>query len=43
MKYKEDKIIDEIKNYIESTYTQHYSVDKNGFQVQDMLRHLGID
>lgn len=43
MKYGEDKIINEIDNYIKSTYDQHYSVDKNGFQVQDMLRHLGID
>ena len=43
MKYNEDKIISEIKKYIESTYNQHYSVDKNGFQVQDMLRQLGID
>ena len=25
MKYGEDKILDEIKNYIESTYTEHYS------------------
>ena len=43
MKYGEDKICDEIKKYIESTYSQHYSTTKDGFQVQDMLRHLGID
>ena len=43
MKYGEEKIIKEISDYISSTYNQHYSVDKNGFQVQDMLRHLGID
>ena len=43
LKYNEEKILEEIKHYLESTYTQHYSVDKNGFQVQDMLRHLGID
>ena len=41
MKYNEDKI--EVIEYIEKTYTQHYSVDKSGFQVQDMLRHLDID
>ena len=43
MKYGEDKICDEIKKYIESTYSEHYSTTKDGFQVQDMLRHLGID
>ena len=43
MKYNEDKILDEIKKYIESTYTEHYSTTEDGFQVQDMLRHLGID
>jgi len=43
MKYSEDKICDEIKNYIESTYGEHYSTTKDGFQVMDMLRHLGID
>ena len=31
-------------NYIESTYTQHYSVGRDGkIQVQDLLRQLGID
>jgi len=43
MKYGEDKICKEIENYIKSTYSQHYSTTKDGFQVQDMLRHLGID
>ncbi|MAH72797.1 MAG: hypothetical protein CMK29_01715 [Porticoccaceae bacterium] len=43
MKYKEDKILEEIKNYIKSTYGEHYSTTKDGFQVQDMLRQLGID
>ena len=43
MKYKEDKIIKEISDYISGTYTEHYSTTKDGFQVQDMLRHLGID
>ena len=32
-----------INNYIRSTYNEHYSVDKSGFQVQDMIRHLDID
>ncbi len=43
MKYNENKIIKEIQDYVESTYGQHYSTTKDGFQVQDMLRHLGID
>ena len=43
MKHNEDKIIKEISDYISNTYTEHYSTTKDGFQVQDMLRHLGID
>lgn len=43
MKYNEQQIIEEIYRYIKGTYNQHYSADKDGFQVQDMLRHLDID
>jgi len=43
MKYGEDKIVKEIGDYISSTYGQHYSTTKDGFQVQDMLRQLKID
>ena len=43
MKYNEDKILDEVKEYISKTYGQHYSTTEDGFQVQDMLRQLGID
>ena len=43
MKYREDEILNEIKEYIESTYDQHYSTTEDGFQVMDMLRQLGID
>ena len=43
MKYNEDKILKEVIDYIEKTYSEHYSVDESGFQVQDMLRHLDID
>ena len=43
MKYNEDQIMTNINNYIRSTYNEHYSVDKSGFQVQDMLIHLDID
>ena len=43
MKYNEDKIVQEIHDYIKGTYGEHYSTTKDGFQVQDMLRHLNID
>lgn len=43
MKYNEQQIIEEIYRYIKGTYKQHYSTDEQGFQVQDMLRQLGID
>jgi len=43
MKYREDEILNEVKEYIEGTYSQHYSTTKDGFQVQDMLRQIGID
>tara|TARA_B100000959_G_C14862643_1_gene574899 strand:+ start:420 stop:716 length:297 start_codon:yes stop_codon:yes gene_type:complete len=43
MKYNEDKILKEVLEYIKGTYSKHYSVDKDGFQVQDLLRHLNID
>ena len=43
MKYDEERILEEIKNYIGNTYDQHYSTTEDGFQVQDMLRQLGID
>ena len=43
MKYNEDQIMTNINQYIRSTYNEHYSVDKSGMQVQDMLRHLDID
>ena len=43
MKYNEDKIIKEISDYVKSTYGEHYSTTKDGFQVQDLLRHLNIN
>ena len=43
MKYNEERIIEEISRYIKGTYGEHYSTPKDGFQVQDMLRHLNID
>jgi len=43
MKYNEDKILNEVLEYIKTTYSKHYSTTKEGFQVQDILRHLQID
>ncbi len=43
MKYREDEILDEIKEYIGGTYDQHYSTTEDGFQVMDMIKQLGID
>ena len=43
MKYNEERIIEEISRYIKGTYGEHYSTTKDGFQVQDRLRHLNID
>tara|TARA_E500000318_G_C3364356_1_gene135940 strand:+ start:197 stop:472 length:276 start_codon:yes stop_codon:yes gene_type:complete len=43
MKYNEDKILKECLDYIKSTYGQHYAQVKEGVQVQDLLRSVGID
>ena len=43
MKYGEEKIINEIKTYLESTYQQHYSTTDEGFQVQYILSPLNIN
>ena len=43
MKYNEDKILNEIGDYIKSTYGQHYAQVSKGTQVQDLLRDIGID
>lgn len=32
--FNEDKLLAEIKNYIEATYSQHYSQGKNGKSIQ---------
>lgn len=40
MKYNEDKILADVKSYVESTYTQHYS-GSNGIQVNDLLKAIG--
>ena len=40
MKYNEDKILEHLKEYIESTYSQHYT--KGDFQIQDVFENIGI-
>jgi len=42
MKFNEDKICKEILDYIKSTYGQHYSSGKDGIQVLDLLKSIGI-
>ena len=43
MKYREEEILEEVKEYIGGTYDQHYSTTEDGFQVMDMIKQLGID
>ena len=40
MKYNEEKILKEIGDYVKSTYGEHYSTGKGGFQVLDLLKTL---
>jgi len=37
----EDKIMNEIRDYIEATYSQHYATDKN-IQVTDIWESMGM-
>lgn len=41
-KYKEDQIIERIKDYIDNTYTQHYVGDNKQVQTIDVWDTLGI-
>lgn len=42
MKFKEDLILDEIKQYIASTYQQHYvGADEDGIQTVEFWNSLG--
>lgn len=43
MKYNEDKILNEISTYVKSTYGEHYSSGKDGFQVLDLFKTLQIE
>ena len=40
MKYNEREIIKHLEEYIESTYSQHYT--KGDFQIQDLFEHIDI-
>ncbi len=40
MKYNEREIIKHLEEYIESTYSQHYT--KGDFQIQDVFENIGI-
>jgi hypothetical protein len=42
MKYNEKETLEEIYEYIKSTYGQHYSSGQDGFQVQDLFKTLEI-
>ena len=39
-KYNEDKILDEVKEYIAGTYSEHYGDQK--IQIQDVFDQMGI-
>ena len=40
-KYNEDKTLDEVRKYVESTYTEHY-IGKDGLQIQDVFDMIDI-
>ena len=40
-RYKEDKIIEDIENYVKSTYGQHYVAEAKGSQVIDIWEANG--
>jgi len=41
MKYDEDTILQELKDYITSTYNQHYSAGNNDIQTLDLIEACG--
>jgi hypothetical protein len=41
-KYGEEELLDQLKEYIKSTYGQHYANVKTGTQVLDMYESIGI-
>ena len=41
MKYDEDRILNELREYITSTYNQHYSAGDQGIQTLDLIESCG--
>ena len=41
-KYDEDKILNEVKEYIESTYGEHYAGGGKNIQIQDVFEQMNI-
>jgi hypothetical protein len=41
MKYSEDEILQELRSYIVSTYSQHYSAGDDGIQTLDLIEACG--
>ena len=41
MKYSEEKILQELRDYITSTYSQHYSTGDDGIQPLDLIEACG--
>ena len=41
MKYSEDKILQELRDYITSTYSAHYSSGEDGIQTLDLIEACG--
>ena len=41
MKYDEDTILQELKDYITSTYNQHYSTGNDAIQTLDLIEACG--
>ena len=39
-RYNEGAIIDELRDYVDKTYGEHYATE--GFQIQDVFDHLHI-
>ena len=41
MKYNEEELLDELKQYIQGTYNQHYSTGNSGIQTLDLIESCG--
>ncbi len=41
MKYNEEAILQELKDYITSTYGKHYSAGDDGIQTLDLIESCG--